>query len=155
MTEQKDVIQGRVKWFNSKRGFGVVSFKINGEDEDAFIHHSNIMTKADVYKELFENEVIEFKLDKQEDKYYAREITGENGEDLLCVKNENQKKSKTKKPKNKKRFKNTETFEPSHEPADMNVILGNPNKETFDRVLDPRDIVIVPNLFCEEEDESI
>ena len=55
----------------------------------------------------------------------------------------------------KKHVKNTETFKPSHEPADMNVILGNPNDDTFERVLDPRDIVVVPNLFCEVNDESI
>ena len=79
----------------------LVSYKINDKDEDAFIHHSDIMTKTDVYKELFENEVIQFKLDKQEDKYYAREITGENGEDLLCEKKEN-KKPNNKKNNNKK-----------------------------------------------------
>ena len=160
MTEQKDIIQGRVKWFNSKRGFGVVSFKINDEDNDAFIHHSNIMIKGDVYKELFENEVIEFKLNRQDDKYYALEIRGQNGGPLLCEKSEdkkpkNKKTNSNKKKNKKKRFKNTETFEPSHEPADMNVTLGNPYKERFDRVLDPRDIIVVPNLFCEEEDESI
>ena len=152
MTEQKDIIQGRVKWFNSKRGFGVVSFKINDEDNDAFIHHSNIMIKGDVYKELFENEVIEFKLDRQEDKYNALEIKGENGGPLLCEKSEdkkpkNKKTNSNKKKNKKKRFKNTETFEPSHEPADMNVTLGNPYKERFDRVLDPRDIIVVPNLL--------
>lgn len=68
--------------------------------------------------------------------------------------NDNKNKNKNKN-KDKKRIKNTETFEPSHEPADMNVILGNPNNDTFERVLDPRDIVIVPNLFCEVNDKSI
>ena len=37
------------------------------------------MIKADAHKELFENEVIEFKLDRQENKYNALEIKGENG----------------------------------------------------------------------------
>ena len=153
MTEQKDVIQGRVKWFNSKRGFGFVTYKINGEDEDAFIHHSDIMTGTDVYKELFENEVIQFKLDRQEDKYYAREITGKNGEDLLCEKNEN-KKPKNNHIQKRGRKRNTESFSPSYELPDMRVLVCA-GKERYTHKCTGRDVILVPDLFSKDENLNI
>ena len=59
------------------------------------------------------------------------------------------------KKKKKIHFKNTESFEPNHEPADMRVVLGNPSIETFYDKLTSRDVVLVPNLFCDINDMDI
>lgn len=45
---------------------------------------------------------------------------------------------------------NTETFEPSYAPPDMRIILATPKKQYT-----PRDVIIAPNLFCEESDFTI
>ena len=48
---------GRVKWFNSEKGFGFIDYK---ENEDIFVHYSAI--KQDGYKTLAEGQIVEFKL---------------------------------------------------------------------------------------------
>lgn len=45
---------------------------------------------------------------------------------------------------------NTETFEPSHAPPDMRIILASPKKQYT-----PLDVIVAPNLFCEESDFTI
>ena len=57
MTEQKDVIQGRVKWFNSKYGYGFV--KDLDSDNDYFAHQSQLQTNVNCYKTLYQGEYIE------------------------------------------------------------------------------------------------
>jgi CspA family cold shock protein len=49
--------QGTVKWFNSEKGFGFIT-----EDggADVFVHFSAI--KADGYRELRENQRVEFEI---------------------------------------------------------------------------------------------
>ncbi|MCW8849577.1 MAG: cold-shock protein [Melioribacteraceae bacterium] len=48
-------IQGTVKWFNSSKGYGFISYE-NGED--VFVHYKSII--GDGYKTLNENDKVEF-----------------------------------------------------------------------------------------------
>jgi hypothetical protein len=57
--------------------------------------------------------------------------------------------------KNKLIKKNTETFVPSHQPRDMTVCVGDPNQVHYNKEIKSRDVIIVPNLFCYENDLSI
>ncbi|PIR26039.1 MAG: cold-shock protein [Deltaproteobacteria bacterium CG11_big_fil_rev_8_21_14_0_20_42_23] len=50
--------QGTVKWFNDSKGFGFIT--PDGEGNDLFVHHSNIV--ADGYKTLAEGERVEFSI---------------------------------------------------------------------------------------------
>ena len=51
----------------------------------------------------------------------------------------------------KRHHKNTENFNPSHEPASMNVLVGLPNQDKFYKnVYDSNDVVIVPDFLKEE-----
>jgi hypothetical protein len=54
------------------------------------------------------------------------------------------------------RTKNTETFEPNYNPADMRVIVDlSIGKNKISQSLQSKDVVVVPDLFCKEEDLSI
>ncbi len=48
-------MRGKVKWFNSTKGFGFITTE---EGKDVFVHFSAI--KMDGYKSLDENEEVEF-----------------------------------------------------------------------------------------------
>jgi len=48
-------LKGKVKWFNSTKGFGFITTE---EGKDVFVHFSAI--KMDGYKSLEENEEVEF-----------------------------------------------------------------------------------------------
>ena len=50
-------MQGRVKWFNSEKGFGFI--EVEG-GEDVFVHFSSIMT--DGYRTLDEAQLVEFEI---------------------------------------------------------------------------------------------
>jgi CspA family cold shock protein len=58
---------GKVKWFNSEKGFGFISCdehigtrtsKGDGKDDDLFVHYSSI--EGDGFKTLVEDELVEF-----------------------------------------------------------------------------------------------
>lgn len=57
---------GRVKWFNSEKGYGFIEFK---ENEDIFVHYSAI--ELDGYKTLAEGQMVEFKLIETSKGYQA------------------------------------------------------------------------------------
>jgi cold shock protein len=52
-------MEGTVKWFNEKKGFGFLS----GEDgNDYFVHHSNI--EGDGFRTLAENSKVTFEIEE-------------------------------------------------------------------------------------------
>lgn len=55
-------MQGKVKWFNSAKGYGFIGPR-NGENggKDIFVHYSGI--EMDGYKELKENDEVEFEIE--------------------------------------------------------------------------------------------
>ena len=53
-------IQGTVKWFNATKGFGFIS--PDDESKDIFVHHSAIQMEG--YKELEENDRVEFEVEQ-------------------------------------------------------------------------------------------
>lgn len=63
-------MRGTVKWFNKVKGFGFITKEGGG---DVFVHFSAI--QADGYKELAENEAVEFDVED-----------GEKGEKAINVK---------------------------------------------------------------------
>jgi hypothetical protein len=65
------------------------------------------------------------------------------------VKLENQTNNKNRRPKN------TETFEPSHKLADMKIMFADSSKNNYQYDIYSRDVIIAPNLFCNENDNSI
>lgn len=57
-----------------------------------------------------------------------------------------------KKHKKKLIKKNTETFEPSYQPRDMTVCIGNPKLATYNKKISTRDVIYVPDLFSDSND---
>ena len=51
------LVQGTVKWFNSRKGYGFISSE---EGADVFVHYSAIQGDSDDYKSLYENDKVEF-----------------------------------------------------------------------------------------------
>jgi len=51
--------------------------------------------------------------------------------------------------------KNTTCFEPSLKPADIQVVFGKNYVPHFDRVFNWRDVVVVPEILCAENDLSL
>ena len=92
MSSEADTYVGRVKWFNTKAGYGFVSYKDNeGNEQDIFAHHAAIKTEKELFRYLVQGEYINFTIEdvKQngdEDKHSttAGNITGINGGMLMC-----------------------------------------------------------------------
>ena len=53
--------QGTVKWFNNKRGWGVI---VKADGEDIFVHYSAI--KGDGFKSLDEGQRVQFEVEEGE-----------------------------------------------------------------------------------------
>ena len=53
------MLQGTVKWFNNKRGWG---FIVKEDGEDIFVHYSAI--KGDGFKTLDEGQRVQFEIEK-------------------------------------------------------------------------------------------
>ncbi len=49
--------EGRVKWFNEKKGYGFISWD---DGEDVFVHYSEIVT--DGFKTLAEDQEVSFEI---------------------------------------------------------------------------------------------
>lgn len=57
-------LRGNVRWFNSKLGYGFIyNDKI---DKDIYVHYSDI--KINGYKNLYENDLVEFTYDEDKNK---------------------------------------------------------------------------------------
>lgn len=82
-------VQGIIKWFNKKQGYGFIHV-LSGEhtEKDIFVHYSNIRSKEpSVYKYLVQGEYVEFvieKANKENHEYIAVDITGLYENATLC-----------------------------------------------------------------------
>ncbi|MHA1821902.1 MAG: cold-shock protein [Promethearchaeota archaeon] len=53
---------GTVKWFNSKKGYGFITYDDNGEEKDLFVHFSSILDDINGFKTLYEGDEVEFEV---------------------------------------------------------------------------------------------
>jgi CspA family cold shock protein len=83
-----DRLTGRVKWFNSKSGFGFVTV-CDGphKDKDIFTHFTSLRGDSAQYKYLVQGEYVEFLLSKSESEqheFIATDVGGVKGGLLMC-----------------------------------------------------------------------
>jgi CspA family cold shock protein len=95
-----DRLTGRVKWFNSKAGYGFLTV-FGGEhaDKDIFVHYSSIRVKNSQYKYLVQGEYVEFTLvksDNEKHEYHAADVYGIQGGMIMC---ETQRQQASTKPR--------------------------------------------------------
>ena len=75
-------LQGRVKWFDSRKGFGFIT---NLDDErELFVHHSRLVTEVNCFKTLYEGEYVLFDIVTDNKKELANNIKGIREGPLLC-----------------------------------------------------------------------
>ena len=68
---------GTCKWFDSKKGFGFI--KVDGEEgRDVFVHQTAI--HAEGFRNLAEDEPVEFDIVERNGKEQADNVTGPNGD---------------------------------------------------------------------------
>lgn len=83
-----DRLTGRVKWFNSKSGFGFVTVCDGAhKDKDIFTHFSSLRGDSAQYKYLVQGEYVEFVLSKSESEqheFIAADVSGVKGGLLMC-----------------------------------------------------------------------
>jgi len=75
---------GRVKWFNSKLGYGFITTTISGEDVDIFVHQSNVRPNTSNYRTLREGEYVSLNVSESGETRQAIDVTGVNGGPLNC-----------------------------------------------------------------------
>ena len=93
-SDTTQVFRGRVKWFNSGRGYGFITNL--DKEEDVFVHHSGITTTKECWKTLTPGEYVEYGLETDsEGKSQASNVTGIAGGPLLCETNNNRHNSES------------------------------------------------------------
>ena len=75
---------GRVKWFNSKLGYGFITTTLSGEDVDIFVHQSNVRPNTSNYRTLREGEFVSLNVSESGETRQAIDVTGVNGGPLNC-----------------------------------------------------------------------
>lgn len=80
-------LNGNVKWFNSKKGYGFVTVITPDSDlvgTDIFAHYTNVNVSDNNYKRLFPGEYVSFNIGKNNDRDVCIDICGINGGRLLA-----------------------------------------------------------------------
>jgi cold shock CspA family protein len=80
---------GRVKWFNSKSGFGFITVCSDGSHsgKDIFAHYSSLRGESAQYKYLVQGEYVEFNLVKspsEQHEFNSVDVSGIKGGLLMC-----------------------------------------------------------------------
>lgn len=87
-TTSSERYTGRVKWFNTKAGYGFVTITDGSKSgSDVFVHHSTIKVESEQYRYLVQGEYVEFKLSTVtggSHEYQAEEVSGIKGGKLMC-----------------------------------------------------------------------
>ena len=78
-----DKLTGRVKWFDSKKGFGFIT-NISDDSDEYFVHHSRLNTKESCFKTLYEGEYVIFNVVTEDKKRLADDVLGIGGGSLMC-----------------------------------------------------------------------
>ena len=110
------IVQGKVKWFNSRAGYGFITVITEGDhqNEDIFVHHSGLNVKGEQYKYLVQGEYVEFVLTETHDnthKFQADSVTGISKGSLMCE-TRNMLSKRTNQPQTtlkKRRYNNSKT----------------------------------------------
>lgn len=77
-------VSGCVKWFNNKTGYGFITAS---DGTDVFVHHGSVKVSHEQYKYLVQGEYVEFDYIPSENKAHviqAGNVTGVNGQRLMC-----------------------------------------------------------------------
>lgn len=61
---------GKVKWFNDKKGFGFI--EPEGGGEDIFVHHTSIMSEG--FRTLMEGQTVEYEIVRGPKGYQALNV---------------------------------------------------------------------------------
>lgn len=80
-------LNGNVKWFNSKKGYGFVTVITPESDlvgTDIFAHYTNVNVSDNNYKRLFPGEYVSFNIGKNNDRDVCIDICGISGGRLLA-----------------------------------------------------------------------
>ena len=78
-------LTGKVKWFDQKKGFGIITETAAETDAEYFIHYSEINTKNDNFKYLKETEEVEFQVGTDKNgRKCAKKVTGCGDVQLIC-----------------------------------------------------------------------
>ena len=88
-THTSEIVTGRVKWFNSKSGYGFLTVVKGGDVtiNDVFVHHSAISVKDEQYKYLVQGEYVDFSIittDDNDHPHQAGNVTGVGGGLTMC-----------------------------------------------------------------------
>ena len=97
-----DEVQGKVKWFNSRAGYGFITvISDKNKNEDIFVHHSSLKCLSEQYKYLIQGEYVNFVITETKDekhKFQAEQVTGIGGGELMCETRNNMNIKKTTTP---------------------------------------------------------
>jgi cold shock CspA family protein len=88
MSSEAGQYLGRVKWFNSRAGYGFISALEASSDlpEEIFVHQSHLKTGKEQYRYLVEGEYVSFSVAESEGEHarHAADVTGVKGGKLMC-----------------------------------------------------------------------
>lgn len=98
-TTSSERYTGRVKWFNTKAGYGFVTVTDGPKSgSDVFVHHSAIKVESEQYRYLVQGEYVEFRLSTVSGgshEYQAEEVSGIKGGKLMCETRRDVRNSRT------------------------------------------------------------
>jgi CspA family cold shock protein len=64
INEYTERLSGKVKWFNSKLGYGFITHIKDNKDVDVFVHWSNLLLNEKEFHTLYKGETVEFELEE-------------------------------------------------------------------------------------------
>lgn len=103
-----DYLNGRVKWFDTKKGYGFLQL-CDDESKEYFVHHARITTDLQ-FATLYDGEYVSFSLLTEGDKTMANDVRGISRGPLLC-------ETRREKKNNRMNYRKSEdTPEPEPEP---------------------------------------
>ncbi|MFX1321362.1 MAG: cold shock domain-containing protein [Promethearchaeota archaeon] len=59
------MVKGYVKWFSNKKGYGFITMDSEDEQEDVFVHFSNI--NMDGFRKLEQGDEVEFEINESKE----------------------------------------------------------------------------------------